>query len=89
VVTSHYEQSKILRRLEEIRSRSEVGQILATYDDIQKTIKTLGEAVGRPNESEREIMRYLWVKDLVPTDFPKLYENLREGETSLRTVTRR
>jgi hypothetical protein len=73
------EQLKIYRRLEEIRSRSGVGQILATYADIEKTIKELGEAVGRPNESVPEIMRYLWQKELVPPGFSKLYDNLREG----------
>jgi hypothetical protein len=73
------EQLKIYRRLEEIRSRADIGQILTIYADIEQLINKLGEAVGRPNESMTEIMRYLWQKDLVPAGFAKLFDNLREG----------
>jgi uncharacterized protein YutE (UPF0331/DUF86 family) len=73
------EQLKIYRRLEEIRSRADIGQILTIYADIEQLIKQLGEAVGRPNQSVTEIMRYLRTKELLPDGFEKLFENLREG----------
>jgi uncharacterized protein YutE (UPF0331/DUF86 family) len=72
--------SKALERIKELRSRPvDVGQILNCYESIEKLIREIGEAVGRPSNSTIVIMSFLLKKDLVSPEFARLFGTLREG----------
>jgi hypothetical protein len=53
------ELGKALEEGEEIRSRPDVGQMLATYANIATLIREIGEAVG-VHGPHSKIVRYLW-----------------------------